>query len=120
MFFELKLKPPSITQFIFADIIVKSLLPGFSLTNLELTTKLFRYQAFLSIITILSSILASLHYTFGNLYRTIIYPTIGTVFQIVFVWLMSYEYGLFALYWGIVVCKFAIDYFVVFSFYQRI
>jgi len=95
----------AITQFIFADIIVKSLLPGFSLTNLELTTKLFRYQAFLSIITILSSILKSLHYTFGNLYRTIIYPTIGTVFQIVFVWLMSYEYGLFALLYGLMISQ---------------
>ena len=87
----------------FADIIVELLLPGFSSINLRLTAKLFRHQAFLTIITISSAILTSLHYTFGNLYRTILYPTIGTIFQFIVIWLMSNEYGLFALLYGLII-----------------
>lgn len=92
-------------QFIYADSIINFLLPGFSSNNTKLTVRLFKYQAFLSLFSILSSILTSLHYTHGNLFRTIIYPTIGNSIQFFFVWLFSERFGLYALLYGLVISQ---------------
>ena len=95
----------SIMQFIYAESIITLLLPGFSSINTELTVKLFKYQAFLSVFSILSSILTSLHYTYGNLFRTIICPIIGNATQFFFVWFFSDKFGLYALLYGLIISQ---------------
>lgn len=92
-----------IIQFYFARQIVEVILPGFSVGNLEKVIDLFKIQAFLSIITILTALLSALHYTFNNFYRTIIYPTIGQFFQILFVWLFHKDLGLYALVYSLII-----------------
>lgn len=93
-------------QYFFARQIVESILPGFSNGNLEIVIDLFKIQAFLSIITILTALLSALHYTFNNFYITIIYPTIGQLFQILFVWIYHKDLGLYALVYSLIINQF--------------
>ena len=101
-------------QYFFASYILQIILPGFSIADLEIAVQLFRIQAFLSIITILSALLLSMHYTFNFLYRTIIYPLIAQVVQLLFVWIFYKQFGIFALMYGLIISQFIT--FVLFTF----
>jgi len=90
-------------QYLCAPYILRLILPGFSGSDLEIAVQLFRLQAFLSIITIVSSVLLSLHYTFNMLYKTIVYPLISQGVQILFVWVFYEQFGVFALLYGLVI-----------------
>ena len=104
----------ALLQYFFAPYILQLILPGFSGSELEIAIQLFRLQAFLSIITILSALLLALHYTFNLLYRTIIYPLIAQVAQILFVWIFYKQFGVFALLYGLAISQFLT--FVLFAF----
>lgn len=90
-------------QYIFAEQILKVILPGFSDSELVQVVFFLRIQAFLSVFTILTALLLALHYTYKNFYRTIIYPTVGQLAQILFVWLFHEDIGVYALVCGLVI-----------------
>jgi len=92
-------------QYFFAEQILQLILPGFSDVELVSVIVFFKIQAFLSIITILTSLLLALHYTYKNFYRTIIYPIIGQIAQIVFVWIYHKDFGIYALVYGLVISQ---------------
>lgn len=92
-------------QYFFSTQIVNLILPGFSGEKLQLTVKFYRIQAFLSIITVLSGILMALHYTFKNFYRTVIMPTIGQLFSILFVIFTYKKLGVYSLLYGLILSQ---------------
>jgi putative peptidoglycan lipid II flippase len=92
-------------QYLIAPYLLRLILPGFSEIDLDLAIRLFRFQAFISIITVLSSILLALHYTFNLLYRTILYPIITNLVQIIFVWMYYKDLGVFSLLIGLAVSQ---------------
>lgn len=92
-------------QYFFAEEILKSILPGFSDTDLHKVFTLFKIQAFLSIITILSALLLALHYTYKKFYRTIIYPIIGQIVQLLFVWCFHKKFGILSLVYSLVLSQ---------------
>jgi len=94
-----------IIQYLFAEQILKLILPGFGQAELIKLVSLFRIQAFLSIITILTAILLALHYTLKNFYRTIVFSMIGQFAQIIFVWFFYKQYGVFSLVYGLVISQ---------------
>jgi putative peptidoglycan lipid II flippase len=93
----------AIFQYCFAPYILRLILPGFEGGNLEIAIKLFRMQAFLSIFTIVSSVLLALHYTFNMLYRSIAYPLMAQAIQILFVWLFYDQFGVFVLLYSLII-----------------
>ena len=101
-------------QYFFAPYILQLILPGFSIADLEIAIQLFRLQAFLSVINILSALLLAMHYTFNFLYRTIIFPLIAQVVQLLFVWIFYKQFGVFALMYGLIISQFIT--FVLFTF----
>jgi putative peptidoglycan lipid II flippase len=89
-------------QYVFSTQIVNIFFPGFSDEQFQLTVQLYRAQAFLSVITVLSGILIALHYTFKNLYRTVIIPAIGQLFGIILIIFMYKEWGIYSLLFGLI------------------
>lgn len=104
----------AIIQSFFAAQIVGILLPGFSGIKLELTINFYRIQAFLSVITVLTGILISLHYTYKNMYRTVIIPAVGYLFFIIFVVFSYKKLGIYSLLYGLVLSQ--INNFLLLSF----
>jgi putative peptidoglycan lipid II flippase len=90
-------------QYLLADDIIHILLPGFTNAKHSLTVEYFKIQAFLSIITLLTGLLYSLHYTVKNYYRTVLFPIMGQILYITFVFLTYKQYQVYSLVYGLVI-----------------
>tara|TARA_B110000879_G_scaffold211331_1_gene303710 strand:+ start:674 stop:2110 length:1437 start_codon:yes stop_codon:yes gene_type:complete len=101
-------------QYLFAPNILHLILPGFKEADLEVAIQLFRIQAFLSIVSVVTALLLALHYTFNLFYRTIIFPIIAQGAQILFVWFFYEKYGIFSLVYGLAISQCLT--FILFSF----
>ena len=93
----------AIIQYFFAYEILAVILPGFTHPELLKVVDLYRIQAFLSIITILSTVSLAINYTYKRLYRTIIYPITTYILQIIVVWVFSSHHGIYALMYGMII-----------------
>ena len=95
----------ALLQYFLAPSILRLFLPGFDESKIILANKLFRIQAFLSIITITTSVLVALHYTFNMMYKSIVYPVLAQACQILFVWFFYEQLGIIALLYGLVLSQ---------------
>ena len=108
----------AVIQYFFAPNIIGLILPGFTGQDLVVTIELFRVQAFLSIFTALSSLLLALHYTFDMMYRTIIYPIFVQLFQLLVVWFLNEDFGVYSLLIALSVNQILLFIFYAIPFYK--
>lgn len=93
----------AVLQCLLARPILGLILPGFDKTKIETAVFFFRIQAFLSIITILTAVLRSLYYTYKKFYTTLLYPILGEIVQVLFVFLFYKKIGIYSLLYGLVI-----------------
>jgi putative peptidoglycan lipid II flippase len=89
-------------QIIFADSILAVLLPGFSAEKLAITRDFFRLQAIASIFTISSTIFIALNYMQKKYYRTVIFPIVSKIIQIICVLFLNKYFGIYSLIYALV------------------
>lgn len=91
----------AILQAIFSTEITATIFPGFTGQQNELISDMFAIQAFISIVSILIGVLNAINYTFNNLYRTVVFPIIGSILQIGFVYFTYESIGIFSLVYAL-------------------
>ncbi len=95
----------SVLQLLLAKTLVGWLLPGFSGEQKVLTVFFFKFQAFLSVIVVLTGVLTALHYTLKRYYRTILVPALSQLVYLGFVFWGHSQLGLYSLVYGLAISQ---------------
>lgn len=87
----------AILQAAFAEPITKLLFPGFEGKARVVLNHLFSFQAFISILTVLTGIVTAFNYALNKLYKSILSPIAAIIIQGVTVYFLHEDFGIYVL-----------------------
>ncbi len=87
----------ALLQAVFADPITRLLFPGFEGEDRTVLNHLFIFQAFISILTVLTGILTAFNYALNKLYKSVLSPVAAIIVQGAAVYFLHKHFGVYAL-----------------------